>query len=67
MKFSDIENYFDIVKSNKSYLYTCNRYHKILPAGEVLNFNDYPWGDVKNIFENVNGFQNIILLNIPFL
>ena len=50
MKFSDIENYFDIVKSNKSYLYTCNRYHKILPAGEVLNFNDYPWGDGSKIF-----------------
>jgi putative sugar O-methyltransferase len=50
MKFSDIKNYFDIIKSNKSFLYTCNRYHKILPAGEILKFKDYPWGDGSKIF-----------------
>ena len=50
MRLSDIKNYFDIIKSNKSYLYTCNRYHKILPAGEVLDFKDYPWGDGSKIF-----------------
>ena len=50
MKFSDIKNYFDIIKSNKSYLYTCNRYHKILPAGEILKFEDYPWGNGSKIF-----------------
>jgi hypothetical protein len=50
MRMTDINNYFDIVKSNKSFLYTCNRYHKILPAGEVLEFDNYPWGEGKKIF-----------------
>ena len=67
MKFSDIENYFDIVKSNKSYLYTCNRYHKILPAGEVLNFNDYPWGNgYKIFFEKCEWISKYYSFKYPF-
>lgn len=67
MKFSDIRNYFDIIKSNKSYLYTCNRYHKVLPAGEVLNFEDYPWGNGSKIFfEKCHWISKYYSFRYPF-
>ena len=67
MKFNDIEQYFDIVKSNKSFLYTCNRYHKILPAGEVLKFNDYPWGKgAKIFFEKCEWISKYYSFKYPF-
>ncbi len=67
MKFTDIENYFDIVKSNKSFLYTCNRYHKILPAGEVLKFDDYPWGEgTKIFFEKCEWISKYYSFKYPF-
>jgi len=67
MRLSDVNNYFDIIKSNKSYLYTCNRHHKILPAGEILNFADYPWGDGTKIFyEKCEWISKYYSFNYPF-
>ena len=68
MKFSDINNYFDIIKSNKSFLYTCNRYHKILPAGEILEFKNYPWGNGSKIFfEKCNWISKYYSFKYPFI
>lgn len=50
MNMSDINFYFNIAKTNKSHLYTCNRYYKTLPGGEVLKFEEYPWGSGRKIF-----------------
>ena len=51
MKTKEIIEYFEIIKSNRSILYACNREKKILSGGEVLKFKDYPWGYGKKIFE----------------
>ena len=51
MNMKEIIEYFEIIKSNKSKLYACNREKKILSGGEVLKFKDYPWGNGKKIFE----------------
>lgn len=51
MNMKEIIEYFEIIKSNRSILYACNREKKILSGGEVLKFKDYPWGYGKKIFE----------------
>ena len=43
MNNEEVNNYFDIIKSNKSYLYCCNREKKILSNRETLIFREYPW------------------------
>ena len=43
MNMKEIIEYFEIIKSNRSILYTCNREKKFY-QGEVLKFKDYPWG-----------------------
>ncbi len=51
MTLSFVSKYFDIIKSNKSHFYCCNRKYKKLPGGEELIFNEYPWGDGTFIFK----------------
>ena len=43
MNNDEVKNYFDIIKSNSSYLYCCNREKKILSKKETLIFKEYPW------------------------
>jgi hypothetical protein len=43
MDFHEVKKYFEIIKSNKSYLYCCNREKKILSNKETLIFKEYPW------------------------
>ena len=38
-----VNAYFEIVQSNGSYLYCCNREKKVLKGGEVLDFFSWPW------------------------
>ena len=45
MNLEEINEYFDIIKASKTYLYTCNRLSKTLPDRSVINFNKYPWGN----------------------
>jgi hypothetical protein len=42
-----VEKYFDIIESNNSYLYCCNRLEKKLYGGEVNRFMDFPWKNSK--------------------
>ena len=49
ISMKNIQTYFDIIKSNKSYFYCCNREHKELPAGEIIEFEKYPWGNPESI------------------
>ena len=51
MTISFVKRYFDVIKSNKSYFYCCNRKIKKLPDGEELIFDEYPWGDTQFIFK----------------
>jgi hypothetical protein len=47
MKKATINDYFEVAKNNKSYLYCCNREAKVLYGGEVIEFRNYPWGEYK--------------------
>jgi hypothetical protein len=38
-----VNRYFEIIESNKSYLYCCNRIEKKLYGGEIIRFFDFPW------------------------
>ena len=50
MTLEVINDYFEIIKSNKSFLYCCNREKKELVGGEIIEFGKYPWGDVDVLF-----------------
>ena len=64
MTSKEIDNYFEIIKENKSLLYTCNREYKKLYGGEELYFQKLSLGKWKKIFyENCFGIKNFIPLN----
>tara|TARA_B100000886_G_scaffold335412_1_gene292440 strand:- start:171 stop:1034 length:864 start_codon:yes stop_codon:yes gene_type:complete len=68
MNNEEINNYFEIIKNNKSLLYSCNREKKILRGGENLVFKDYPWGNGKVIFfENCGWHQRFYTLKPPLI
>lgn len=48
-----VESYFQIIKSNGSYLYCCNREHKRLYGGEILDFSLYPWGGSETLLDEL--------------
>ena len=63
MTSKEIDNYFEIIKENKSLLYTCNREYKKLYGGEELIFKNYQQGNGKKIFyENCFWHQKILYL-----
>ena len=45
-----LENYFEIISSNKSILYHCNRIEKKLDDGSITKVKDYPIKNGKIIF-----------------
>lgn len=48
MNSKTIENYFSFMRAHFNeggIFYCCNRVHKELVGGEVLNFYEYPWSD----------------------
>ena len=51
MTLETINEYFDIIKSNNSYFYCCNRVYKKLFDGEVLEFAKYNWGNARIIID----------------
>lgn len=53
MRLEEIERYFRIVQSNNALLYSCNRLQKRLYGGEVINFQDYPWGNSRVILDEL--------------
>lgn len=38
-----VEEYFEIIRSNRAFLYCCNRIEKKLYGGELNRFFDFPW------------------------
>ena len=51
MTVQQIEQYFEMIKSNRAYLYACNRTYKKLYGGEITEFFKYPWGDSTTILD----------------
>ena len=48
-----VSEYFEVIKSNKAYLYCCNRDEKVLRGGEKLDFDLYPWEDAQLLLDEV--------------
>ena len=68
MTTNEVSNYFEIIKNNKSKLYSCNREYKKLPGGEELYFERYPWKNSKKIFwEDCPWHQKFYSLRPPFI
>ena len=68
MTIGEINDYFDIIKLNKSFLYCCNKEFKKLYDGEELYFDKYPWGYGKKLlFENCPWVQKFYFLKYPFI
>ena len=57
MNKSVVDQYFNLMRSSTSsntYFFCLNREVKILPDGEKLIFDEYPWKDSKTIYEEAN-------------
>lgn len=68
MTMKEVSNYFDIIRNNNAMFYCCNREEKILPGGEILKFDDYPWGECKFIFrEYCNWHKRFYCFYYPFV
>ena len=68
MENPEIKKYFNIIKSNKSYLYCANRERKKLPDNKNIFFSKYPWGKGKKIFlENCQWHQKFYTFFFPFI
>lgn len=67
MKNETVNQYFDIIKKNQSYLYCCNRKYKKLVDGEILEFDKYAFENSKLIFKESCPWHNrYYSLNYPF-
>ncbi|WP_157680697.1 putative sugar O-methyltransferase [Bacteriovorax sp. Seq25_V] len=56
MNKATVDNYFKYMRDSKSsekFFYCCNRIHKTLPDGEHIIFDEYPWNDSTNLFEEI--------------
>ena len=68
MTNDEIKKYFEIIKSNKSYLYSCNREYKKLYGGEELIFDNYPWENGKKIiYDYCSWHQKFYMTKFPFI
>ncbi|MFN3228050.1 MAG: putative sugar O-methyltransferase [Hyphomicrobiales bacterium] len=53
-----VHEYFEIIASNKAFLYCCNRELKILPGGERLEFASWPWGSADIQLDDLCPWQH---------
>ena len=65
---SETQEYFDIMKNNKSFLYNCNREEKTMYDGESIKYNEYPFEPCETIFyEKCFFYKNWCSLKPPFI
>ena len=68
MTLETISEYFDIIKSNNSFFYCCNRVYKKLIGGEVTEFAKYNWGNARIIIDELCPWsQRYYGKKIPFI
>jgi len=48
-----IDEYFNVIRLNNAFLYSCNRVEKELYGGEVNRFFDYPWQDSDVLLDEI--------------
>lgn len=69
MDIQEIENYFQLILSNKkSKIYCCNREKKKLPDGQEVLFKEYPWKyfDIE-FFEDCSWHKRYYSFRPPFI
>jgi hypothetical protein len=67
MNNNEIHKYFKIIKSQKTFLYHCNREYKKLPCGEELVFKNYPYGIKFNNFKECPWEKRYYSFAYPFI
>ena len=67
MNYSQIEEYFKIIQNQSpgTMFYCCNRESKKLPDGSVIEFKNYPWGDLKVLFKEYCPWHQEFPMNRP--
>lgn len=67
MNYSQIQQYFEIIKNQESgtFFYCCNRESKKLPDGSVIEFKNYPWGDLKELLKEYCPWHQEFPMNRP--
>ena len=66
MPINETKDYFDIIKSNKSFLYCLNREEKTMYDGAVIRYKDYPFHLAEKIlFEEEAKFHNYYYSSRP--
>lgn len=65
-----VDNDFTYMRASKAplkFFYCCNRIHKVLPDGEEIIFDNYPWKDSQILFEEIpNWYMNYTAQKPPF-
>lgn len=68
MDIQEVEDYFELILSNKATIYCCNREKKKLPDGQEVLFEKYPWKDFKmEFFEDCPWHQKYYSFRPPFI
>ena len=67
MNYSQIQEYFKIIQNQESgtMFYCCNRESKELPDGSVIEFNNYPWRDLKVLLKEYCPWHQEFPMNRP--
>jgi hypothetical protein len=67
MNYSQIQEYFKIIKNQApgTMFYCCNRESKKLPDGSVIEFRNYPWGDLNSLLKEYCPWHQEFPMNRP--
>jgi len=62
-----IQQYFEFMRQSSvdSFFYCLNREKKILPGGEVVCFDEYPWGEAEVLLDEYCPFYQYFPSNTP--
>lgn len=67
MNNKEIRKYFKIIKSQKSFLYHCNREYKRLPCGEEIIFKNYPYENKFSKFKECPWEKRYYSFTYPYI
>ncbi|MAH85431.1 MAG: hypothetical protein CMF65_12770 [Magnetovibrio sp.] len=68
MKIETINQYFDTLRSfdKDTIFYCCNREKKVLPSGEVISFENYPWNNGDHVvFDELCPWHQYYYSSVP--
>ena len=48
-----VDEYFALIRANRAWHYNCNRLHKVLPGGEVLDYLSWDWSQAEVVLDGL--------------